>query len=85
VDLRYRVPVYLDYCLISSFGHAETLYYTPDFRIIYHTRYAPAHEPCRLPCMTLRQFTTSYYNAGIDTITFAMFTSCRPFLTTITL
>ena len=84
MDLRYRVPVYLDYCLTSSFGHAETLYYTPDFRIIYHTRYARAHEPCLLLCMTLRQLTTSY-NARIDTITFAMFVSCRPFLTAATL
>lgn len=27
VDLRYRVLVYLDYCLTTSYGHAETLYY----------------------------------------------------------
>ncbi len=32
VDLRYRVLVYLDYCL-TSFGHAETVYYTPDSRV----------------------------------------------------
>jgi hypothetical protein len=66
VDLRYRVLVYLDYCL-PSFGHAETVYYTPDSRVnhlscilVWQYIMTAPYEPSHLFCMTPRHSTISH-------------------------